>query len=69
MLVGVLILAVLAEGYYIFALRDKMEKQEEELRTISQQLQSLKSERTNLHEELSTITKAGEKEHGNADQR
>jgi hypothetical protein len=46
------------EGYYIFVLRAKIEKQAEELKNISIQLQSLNNERINLREELSSIKKS-----------
>jgi Tfp pilus assembly protein PilO len=66
LLVLVLIAAVVVEGYYIFVLQDKIERQSEQLRTISIQLQSSKSESTDLHEELSSMKKmAGEGKDGN----
>ena len=65
-LVLVLIGSVVVEGYYIYILRDKIEKQTEELRDISIKLQSSKSESTDLREELSSIKKiAGERKDGN----
>lgn len=61
----ILIAALAAEGYYIFVLRDKIEKQTEELRDISIQLQSSKNESADLREELSSIKKmAGERKDG-----
>jgi hypothetical protein len=63
-----LLAGLCVEGYYIFVLRDTMEKQAEELKNISIQLQSLNNERINLREELSSIKKStndnGE-DHGN----
>ena len=64
-----LMAAILLEGYYIFVLRHKTVDQEEELRTYSMQLQSLKNERDALHEELSLIKKTGEKKGENTSQR
>jgi hypothetical protein len=57
--------AILLEGYYILELRYRTEDQEEELRTISMQLQSLKNERDALRGELSLIKKAGENNNEN----
>ena len=66
LLVLVLVAAVAVEGYYIFVLRDKIERQTEELRTITIQLQSSKNESTDLREELSSTKKmAGEGKDGN----
>jgi Tfp pilus assembly protein PilO len=66
LLVLLLMAAVAFEGYYIFVLRDKIERQTEELRTISIQLQSSKNESTDLREELSSIKKmAGEGKEAN----
>jgi len=53
-----LLAGLCVEGYYIFVLRDTMEKQAEELKNISIRLQSLNNERTNLREELSSIKKS-----------
>jgi len=64
-----LIAAILLEGYYILELRYRTENQEEELKAISLQLQSLRNERDALHEELSSLKKAGEKKNGNTSQR
>jgi len=62
---------VVAEGYYIFILRDKIDKQTEEIKNVSMQLQQLKLERGNLSEELSSITKptTGEEKDGDTDKR
>ncbi len=67
-----LLAALCIEGYYILVLRDTIEKQKDDLKNISIQLQSLKSERINLHEELSSIKKAtGDNgdDHGNTARR
>ena len=62
---------VIAEGYYIFILRDKIDRQTEEIKNVSMQLQQLKLERGNLSEELSSITKptTGEENDGDTDKR
>ncbi|MBI5100543.1 MAG: hypothetical protein HZB33_01715 [Nitrospirae bacterium] len=52
-----LVLAVLAEGYYIFKLRDMIDKQSDELRGASMQLQSLKNAQSSLREELESARK------------
>jgi Tfp pilus assembly protein PilO len=66
LLVILLISAVAVEGYYIFVLRDKIERQTEDLRNISIQLQSSKSQSADLREELSSMKKmAGERKDGN----
>jgi septal ring factor EnvC (AmiA/AmiB activator) len=70
LVVTALIAALAGEGYYIYHLRGKIEDQEEELQKISIQLQSLRSERENLHEELSSMKKSMEAEKdGNTVQR
>ncbi len=53
-----LLAALCIEGYYILVLRDTIEKQTDDLKNISIQLQSLQNERINLHEELSSIKKS-----------
>lgn len=60
---------VIAEGYYIFTLRVKIDKQTEEIKNVSMQLQQLKLERGNLSEELSSIKKptTGEEKDGATD--
>lgn len=66
MLVFLLTAAVLLEGYYIFVLRDKIEKQTEELRNISIRLQNSKDESADLRDELTSIKKiTGETKNGN----
>lgn len=66
LLVAMLAAAVAAEAYYIGVLRDTIDRQTEELRNLSIQLQSSKNESTDLREELSSMKKlAGEKKDGN----
>jgi cell division protein FtsL len=69
----VLLLSALAvaEGYYIFILRDRIDKQTEEIKNVSMELQKLKLERGNLSEELSSIKKStiGEDKDGDTDKR
>ena len=69
----VLLLSALAiaEGYYIFVLKDKIDKQTEEIKNVSMQLQQLKLERGNLNEELSSIkkSKTGEDKDGDTNRR
>ncbi|OGW33628.1 MAG: hypothetical protein A2X59_13145 [Nitrospirae bacterium GWC2_42_7] len=62
---------VLAEGYYIFLLRVKIDTQTEEIKNVSMQLQQLKLERGNLSEELSSIKKpmTGEEKDGATNKR
>lgn len=62
---------VMAEGYYIFILKDKIDKQTEEIKNVSMQLQQLKLERGNLSEELSSIKKppTGEEKDGDTNKR
>jgi hypothetical protein len=67
LLIAALIAAVCMEGYYIFALRDTIRRQNEDLRSISVQLQLLKSERESLNEEItSTRKQAGEGSNGDS---
>ncbi len=66
LLVALLAAVVAVEAYYIALLREKIDRQTEELRGLSMQLQSSKNESTELREELSSIKKlAGEKKDGN----
>ncbi len=66
LLVALLAAAVAVEAYYIAELRDKIDRQTEELKVLSMQLQSSKNESTDLREELSSVKKlAGEKKDGN----
>jgi predicted Holliday junction resolvase-like endonuclease len=70
LLVMALALVVGIEGYYIFALRDIIERQSEELKQTSIQIQNLRHERSSLEEELHMIKNtAGEKENGNSPER
>jgi len=48
---------IIAEGYYIVHLRDRISRQTEELRNISMRLQDLKNEKEDLNRELSAIKK------------
>ena len=69
-LVFSLIVVVGIEGYYIYVLRDTIEKQSEELSHTSMQIQALRHERISLEDELQMIKKsAGEKNDGNPAQR
>ena len=66
LIVALLAAAVAVEAYYISVLRDTIDRQTEELRNLSMQLQSSKNESTDLREELSSVKKlAGEKKDGN----
>ena len=70
LVIVLLLAAVCLEGYYIFVLNDTIQRQAEDLRSISAQLQFLKSERESLNEEISSATKhADEEGHGTAIQR
>jgi hypothetical protein len=61
-----MIAAVAVEGYYIGVLRDRIERQSEELRNISIRLQLSKDETADLRAELSSVKKtAGERKDGN----
>jgi predicted Holliday junction resolvase-like endonuclease len=68
-LVFLLVVAVILEGYYIYALHDKIEKRNDELKNISVQLQFLKNEREELKAILSSTQKAGDADHGNTTER
>ncbi|MHB8880714.1 MAG: hypothetical protein ACYC69_04280 [Thermodesulfovibrionales bacterium] len=60
-----LFMAVLAEGYYIFSLRDIIERQSDELKNTSLQLESLRNASSSLREELDSIKKmAGDRKDG-----
>jgi hypothetical protein len=60
-----LVAAVLAEGYYIYLLQDKIEKRSDELKNISVQLQFFKTEREDLKENLSSAKKTGDADNEN----
>ena len=63
--VGVLVAVVCLEGYYIMVLRDTIQRQTEDLRNISVQLQLLKRERDSLNEDISSArNRAEERDHG-----
>jgi hypothetical protein len=70
LLVLFLIAVVAAEQYAVFALRDGIARQGEELRRISLRLRTLKDERNTLDEELSLMKKrAGDKNNGTTPER
>jgi len=60
LLIFLLVAAVLAEGYYIYLLEDKIEKRNDELRNISVQLQVYKAEGEALKADLSSAKKPGD---------
>ena len=60
LLIFLLVAAVLAEGYYIYLLQDKVEKRSDELKNISVQLQFFKTEREDLKANLSSAKKTEE---------
>ena len=61
-----LLALVCLEGYYIMVLRDTVQKQAENLRNNSVQLQLLRSERDSLNEEISSVRRQAEEgPHGN----
>jgi hypothetical protein len=70
-LIVLLIGAVIAEGYYIFLLQNKIEERNDELKNISVQLQFLKSEGEDLKSRLLTAEKttAGDVGNGNTAER
>ena len=60
LLIFLLVAAVLAEGYYIYLLQDKIEKRNDELKDLSIQLQFFKTEREDLKANLSSAEKTGD---------
>lgn len=60
LLIFLLVAAVLAEGYYIYLLQDKIEKRNDELKDLSIQLQFFKTEREDLKANLSSAKKTGD---------
>ena len=60
LLIFLLVAAVVAEGYYIYLLQDKIEKRNDELKNISVQLQFFKTEREDLKANLSSAKKTGD---------
>jgi hypothetical protein len=69
LLIFFLVAAVLAEGYYIYLLQDKIEKRNDELKNISVQLQFFKTEREDLKANLSSAKKTGDADHENTSAR
>lgn len=67
--IAVLSVAVVAEGYYIYLLQDKIEKRNDELKNISVQLQFLKNERAELKETLSSAQQTGDGDNENTPER
>jgi hypothetical protein len=66
LLVFLLGIAIIVEGYYIHLLRDRIEKRDEELKDISVQLQFLKNEGEDLKASLSSANKpTGDSGNGN----
>ena len=59
-LISLLLVAIVAEGYYIYLLQDNIEKRNDELKNISIQLQFLKNERVELKAALSSARKTGD---------
>jgi len=68
-LIFLLVLSVIAEGYYIYLLKDTIEKRNDELKNISIQLQFLKNEREDLKETLSSTQKTGDAGDGHTSER
>ena len=70
LLVFLLVVAVIIEGYYIYLLQDKTEKQNDELNSISVQLQLLKNEREDLKASISSAHKTtGDADNGTTAER
>ncbi|PKL51460.1 MAG: hypothetical protein CVV37_06340 [Nitrospira bacterium HGW-Nitrospira-1] len=69
LLIFLLVVSVIVEGYYIYLLQDKIEKRNDELKNISVQLQFLKNEREDLKAALSSAKKTGGAGDGNASDR
>ena len=69
-LIFLLVVSIIAEGYYIHLLKDKIEKRDDELKDISVQLQFLKNEREELKASLSSANKTtGDPGNGNTTER
>jgi hypothetical protein len=69
-LILLLVVLMIVEGYYIYLLKDKIEKRDDELKDISVQLQFLKNERDDLKASLSSANKAtGDSGNGNTTER
>ena len=60
LLIFILVAAVIAEGYYIYLLQDKIDKRNDELKNLSVQLQLFKTEREDLKANLSSAKKTGD---------
>jgi hypothetical protein len=61
----VLTAAVVVEGYLVVLLRDRIDRESDEIFYISQRLQVMKSERSGLNETLSSMKKpSGEEKDG-----
>jgi hypothetical protein len=59
-LISLLLVAIVAEGYYIYLLQDNIEKRNDEVKNISIQLQFLKNETAELKAALSSARKTGD---------
>ena len=69
-LIFLLVVAIIIEGYYIYLLKEKIEKRDEELKDISVQLQFLKNEGEDLKASLSSANKTtGDTGNGNTTDR
>jgi peptidoglycan hydrolase CwlO-like protein len=69
-LMFLLVVSIIVEGFYIYLLKDKIEKQDDELKDISVQLQFLKNEREDLKASLSSANKTtGDPGNGNTTER
>jgi len=69
-LMVLLVVSIIVEGFYIYLLKDKIEKQDDELKDISVQLQFLKNEREDLKASLSSANKTtGDPGNGNTTER
>ena len=69
-LIFLLVVSIIVEGYYIYLLKDKIEKRDDELKDISVQLQFLKNEREDLKASLSSANKTtGDSGNGNTTER
>jgi cell division protein FtsL len=69
LLIVLLSIMIAAEGYYIYLLQDKIAVRNDEINSISAQLQHLKTEREDLKLELSREKNTGETDHGNTSDR
>lgn len=69
-LIFLLVVSIIVEGYYIYLLKNRIEKQDDELKDISVQLQFLKNEREDLKASLSSANKTiGDSGNGNTTER